>query len=288
MCKENLIVWKACPSYNYYHVPTPFYHLSLAHEISEHPDLSSSLQILLQTHKGAFLLGNTAPDVQVLSGQTRRTTHFFSVPARPRSQVPWQRMLLEYPELNQPAKLSPDNAAFIAGYLCHLQADWIWVLDIFQPIFGPDQIWETFTKRLYLHNVLRAYLDIKVIEVLPSDVPTQLRVAHPDQWLPFIQDKLLIKWRDFLCDQLQPGESIKTVDVFASRQGIDPEEFHSLLRSETQMEVNIFKHLTRQQLQIYRERLVAQSVGLLEDYQNNSILSGISSRFTHYYDRRAL
>jgi hypothetical protein len=269
-------------------VPTPFYHLSLAHEISEHPDLSPSLQILLQTHKGAFLLGNTAPDVQVLSGQTRRATHFFSVPTRPGGQVPWQHMLLEYPELIQPADLSPAGAAFIAGYLCHLQADWIWVLDIFQPIFGPDQIWETFTKRLYLHNVLRAYLDVKVLEVLPSEVPIQLRLTHPAQWLPFVQDKLLVKWRDFLCDQLQPGESIKTVEVFASRQDVDPGEFHSLLQSEEQMEVNIFKHLTRLQLDTYRERLVAQNVDLLEDYLNDGTLSGTSSSSTQYYDRSAL
>jgi hypothetical protein len=269
-------------------VPTPFYHLSLAHEISEHPALSPNLRSLLQTHKGAFLLGNTAPDVQVLSGQNRSATHFFPVPIPPGRQVPWYRMLLEYPGFNQPADLSPANAVFIAGYLCHLQADWIWVLDIFQPIFGPDQTWETFTKRLYLHNVLRAYLDVKVLEVLPSDVLTQLRLTHPAQWLPFVQDKLLVQWRDFLCDQLQPGESIKTVDVFASRQGVDPGEFHSLLRSEEQMELNIFKHLTRLQLDTYRERLVTQNVDLLEDYLNDGTLSGTSSSSTHYYDRSAL
>ena len=288
MGKETLIFWKACPLSNNCHVPTPFYHLSLAHEISEHPSLSPDLRSMLRTHRGAFFLGNTAPDVQVLSGQNRRVTHFFSVPAHSGGHVPWNRMLLEYPGLNRPGDLSPASAAFIAGYLCHLQADWIWILDIFQPGFGPDQTWETFTKRLYLHNVLRAYLDVKVLEDLPSDVATQLRLTQPDQWLPFVQDKLLIKWRDFLCDQLQPGESIKTVEVFASRQGVDPEEFHSLLRSEERMEVNIFKHVTRQQLDIYRERLIAQNVDLLDDYLNNGTLSGTSSSSTLYYDRSAL
>lgn len=197
-------------------------------------------------------------------------------------------MLRENPGLNRPADLSPANAAFIAGYLCHLQADWIWVLDIFQPGFGPDQTWETFTKRLYLHNVLRSYLDVKVLENLPSDVAAQLRLTQPDQWLPFVQDKLLINWRDFLWTQLQPGESTKTVEVFASRQGVDPEEFHSLLRSEEQMEVNIFKHITPQQLDIYRMRLIDQNVDLLEDYLNSGTLSGTSSSSTFYNTRSAL
>ena len=269
-------------------MPTPFYHLSVAQDICEHPALDPGLRRLLCANQGAFLLGNTAPDVQVISGQDRSATHFFSVPIPPDGQVPWVQLIDDYPGVNQPAKFHPSKAAFIAGYLCHLQADWIWVLDIFQPGFGPDQTWETFTKRLYLHNVLRAYQDVKVLEVLPSDVPAKLRLTHPDQWLPFVQDKLLVKWRDFLCDQLQPGESIKTVEVFASRQGVDPEQFHSLLRSEEQMEVNIFKHLTRRQLDIYRERLIAQNVDLLEDYLNNGTLSGTSSSSTLYYDRSAL
>ena len=54
------------------------------------------------------------------------------------------------------------------------------------------------------------------------------------------------------------------------------------------MEVNIFKHVARQQLDIYRERLIAQNVDLLEDYLNNDTLSGTSSSSTLYYDRSAL
>lgn len=261
-------------------MPTPFYHLSLAQEIGEHPALNSNMRSLLQTQKSAFLLGNTAPDVQVLSGQKREATHFFSVPIPHVWQVPWHHMLNEHPELNKPTDLSPTRAAFIAGYLCHLQADWIWVTNIFQPIFGPDQSWETFSKRLYLHNVLRAYLDVKVLKHLPADVPEQLRLAHPDKWVPFVQDELLINWRDFLCDQLQPGERIRTVEVFASRQGVDPEEFHAILRSEVRMDDNIFMYLTRQELDTYREILITQNVDLLDGYLNNRTVTGTTSRST--------
>lgn len=261
-------------------MPTPFYHLSLAQEICDHPALNSNLRSLLQTQKSAFLLGNTAPDVQVLSGQKRNTTHFFPVPIPPDWQVPWHRMLYEYPGLNHPADLSPAQVAFIAGYLCHLQADWIWITNIFQPIFGPDQPWETFSKRLYLHNVLRAYLDVKVLESLPAVIPDQLRSTHPDQWVPFVQDEILINWRDFLCDQLLSGERIRTVEVFASRQGVDPEEFRSVLRSEERMDDNIFTHLPRQELETYRVILINQNVDLLDEYLNSRFDTDTFSRST--------
>ncbi len=224
------------------------------------------------------MLGNTAPDVQVLSSQRREATHFFSVPIQSNRQVPWDRLLHEYPGFTHPADLSPNSAAFIAGYLCHLQADWIWIINIFQPIFGPDQSWETFSKRLYLHNVLRAYLDVKVLEDLPADVPKKLHLTCPNNWVPFIQDKLLLEWRDFLCDQLRPGEEIRTVDVFASRQGIDPEEFHSLLHSEERMDRDIFTHMTRQELESYRERLITSNIELLDQYINCGSVTATYSR----------
>lgn len=185
-------------------------------------------------------------------------------------------MILEYPGLNQPANLTPSRAAFIAGYLIHLQADWIWVLDIFQPVFGPHQTWGTFSKRLYLHNVLRAYLDEKVILALPLDVVVILRPTRPHQWLPFVEDAFLIKWRDYLCDQLQQGDRSETVEVFASRHGINPAAFHSMINSEERMERDIFVHLTRQQLNDYRDRLVTQNIEFLQDYLNYITLPGNS------------
>jgi hypothetical protein len=50
-------------------VPTPFYHLSIASEIAKHQQLNPGIMGLIQENFGAFNLGNTAPDVQALSGQ---------------------------------------------------------------------------------------------------------------------------------------------------------------------------------------------------------------------------
>lgn len=268
-------------------MPTPFYHLSVAQEICDHPTLDPGLSSWLRSNLGAFLLGNTAPDVQVISGQKRDTTHFFSVPIPPGGTLPWVKILREYPHINHLAGLHHSQAAFIAGYLCHLQADWFWVLEIFQPVFGPFQNWETFSKRLFLHNVLRAYLDDKVIPALPPEVVIKLKPTQPHKWLPFVEDAFLIEWRDYLCDQLKSGERIQTVDVFASRHGMNPAAFHSMINSEEAMERDVFAHITRQQLRDYRERLLIQNLALLGHYLGSIKLQGNGITNTKPQNRRS-
>jgi len=269
---------KARRSYNN-GVPTPFYHLSLAESLIGHPALSDPLNALLETHPGPFLLGNTAPDVQVISGQERQATHFFKFPIKIESQPPWEAMLATYANLAHPRLLPGAQAAFIAGYLCHLHADWMWISEIYLPAFGPNCTWGTFHNRLYLHNVLRAYLDAQVLPALSPDTPQYLGDSQPDQWLPFVKDQNLRVWRDYLARQLAPGADIETIEVFAARQGISPTEFQNLLDSEERMEQEIFIHLPRGVLSAYRERVVDASFHLLTSYLGQSRRQTINKNY---------
>jgi hypothetical protein len=252
-------------------VPTPFYHLSIAQDLLRHPALAPGARRSLRQNWPAFLLGSTAPDVQSISGQSRRLTHFFELPLQPGVLPPWEQMLVDYPRLapwetaagSRDEALTPAQAAFIAGYLCHLQADWLWVQAIFAPVFGPDQPWETFHHRLFLHNVLRAYLDRQILADLPEGLDRELAQAEPQGWLPFVADQHLAQWRDFLAGQLRPGAESRTVEVFAARQGLAPEAFYRLLDSEDQMEREVFSRLPRQQLEAYRQRLLDENLKLL-------------------------
>jgi len=247
-------------------VPTPFYHLSIAGELLQHPALPVSIGSFLQKHQGAFLFGNTAPDVQVISGQPREATHFFRLPILLGDRPAWEQCLHEYPSLAINFKASKTRAAFLAGFLCHLQADWIWVLDIFAPYFGLHLNWETFPRRLYLHNVLRSYLDRDILPNLANGIRSTLEVSNPKQWLPFVRDEHLKQWRDFLSTQLEPRAAIKTVEVFAERQGIAPNEYYKLLNSEEQMEEQVFAHIPRNTMVSYRQRLVEANLGLLQQF----------------------
>jgi hypothetical protein len=247
-------------------MPTPFYHISLAEELLEHQQLPVQIQRLLLTYQGEFMFGNTAPDVQVVSGQPREATHFFSLPIRPGDWLAWDRILSMYPKLAIASKLNEMQLAFVAGYLCHLQADWIWVKEIFTPIFGPKCSWGTFRQRLYYHNVLRAYLDLNIPGGLPNGMSARLSKVSPQTWLPFVKDRDLEAWRDVIVPQIQPGEAVRTVEVFSSRLGVSAHMFYDLLKSEDRMQREIFSHFSLAGVEDYKQRVLEENKSLLTNY----------------------
>jgi hypothetical protein len=247
-------------------VPTPFFHLRIGEDLIQHPTLPEPIRVILSDQRGAFLFGNTAPDVQVVSGQDRTATHFFDLPIQPSDPQPWKRLLESYPGLGLIERIEPSQAAFLAGYLCHLLADWNWVGEIFAPVFGPHSNWGAFRQRLYLHNVLRSYLDLRLLPELSNHMETWLAAVEPDGWLPFVSDRHLTEWRDILTPQFQPGAAAQTVEVFALRQGIPSESYYGLLNSAERMQVEIFSHLPYQQLDDFKQRLLGESAWLLERY----------------------
>ncbi len=251
-------------------MPTPFYHLALAEEILEDASLPASVQQLLRSEVPAFLLGNTAPDVQTLSGQPREATHFFEVPMRDRRPAR-DRMFAAWPELSYASELAPNRRAFLAGYLCHLLLDQLWIGNLFEPVFGPDATWGTFPERLYLHNVLRVYLDRQLVPNLPEGIAGWLRHAQPMAWLPFVTDGHLHAWRDFLAGQLEPGASNKTVEVFAARMGRDPSDFDALLASPADLERRLFSRVSRDDLARFRAEGLAGSLRMIADYVSEAV-----------------
>ncbi|PWH14473.1 MAG: hypothetical protein DDG59_12820 [Anaerolineae bacterium] len=246
-------------------MPTPFYHLSLAQELVHSQALPTAAQTLLERNLGAFLLGNIAPDVQVVSGQPRQETHFFDLPLQSNSMPPWQQMLKSYPELLPASGLPEDQRAFIAGYLCHLQADWRWVQQIFVPVFGLHSPWGTFEQRLMFHNVLRAYLDEQILPSLQPQWGHRLELVTPKRWLPFVHDSHLVQWRDLIAEQLKPGSKVATAEVFAARQGLQVEEFVRLVRSPSILQEMIFSRLPMTRLTAFRQQILTESLRLVQE-----------------------
>ncbi len=247
-------------------MPTPFYHLSLAEELLDHPHLPGVLSRFLYQFRGEFLFGSTAPDVQVVSRQPRVETHFFDLPIRVGDPPAWKRIQDEYVILANPTTLPAAQAAFVAGYLCHLQADWLWVKDIFARGFGLQCSWGTFSERLYYHNVLRAYLDRQILPGLPGGIDNHLSGVAPRGWLPFVEDRYLVEWRDLIAAQLKPGASVQTVEVFSARQNIDAPEFYALLASKERLEMEVFAHMPLAQVEDYRQFTVHENIQLLSSY----------------------
>jgi hypothetical protein len=249
-------------------MPTPFNHLVLAQQMLAAPDLSSGTREILTTELPAFLFGNIAPDAQTVSGQAREATHFFPVPlgdALPAHETLFAR----HPGLARANHLPAAQAAFLAGYLAHLELDQLWIKDIFDPVFGPRQTWGNFRERLYLHNILRAHWDAQDLQWLPTTTGNGLRAARPQRWLPFVSDDSLRRWRDLVADQLAPGAAARTVEVFAERLGADPHAFAALVNSPADMERRVFARISPARLEQFCADGLARSLARIHAYFNS-------------------
>ncbi len=246
-------------------MPTPIQHLVLAQRLLEEPSLPATVRERLRAQRGAFLFGNTAPDVQTVSGQLREATHFFVIPWT-RVPKPHLAMFELYPYLGFPHKRPADQAAFIAGYISHLWLDVLWIRDIYLDNFGPNARWASLRERHVYHNILRAWCDQHDQAQLPETIDVDLGRARPSEWLPFTADRYLAQWRDGLIAQLQPGASIRTVEVFAERGGVPPEKFHEVLNSPEEMEQHIFAHASSEKIEKFYRDGYEQMAELIVQY----------------------
>jgi hypothetical protein len=235
-------------------MPTPIQHLVLAQRLLEDTTLPNALRDRLRAQRGAFLFGNTAPDVQTVSGQLREATHFFVIPWN-RVPEPHKAMFELHPYLGFSRKLPAAHAAFIAGYICHLWLDVLWLRDIYLNNFGPYAHWgANLRERHVYHNILRTWCDRHDQGQLNGSIGPALSSATPIDWLPFTADRYLIQWRDVLVEQFRPGAAIRTVEIFAERGGVPPEKFQQVLASPEEMEQHIFAHASLKKIeQFYRD-----------------------------------
>ena len=243
-------------------MPTPFYHLHLAQELLADTACPQSLH----DEAGAFYLGNIAPDAQNIAGLSRESTHFFEVPLRD-STPAWDTMFNQYPSLTETATLTPPQHAFLAGYICHLAVDQMWIANIFDPVFVDEAKWENPRERFFIHNVLRIYLDELDRPALATHgVGASLLKAQPDHWLPFLTDAALAQWRDFVAEQLLEGGAAQTLEVFAKRMNRPPHDFESLLHSPTQMSERVFHFVSIESLNHFRRQAFARSRAVIAEY----------------------
>lgn len=213
-------------------MPTPFQHLVYARNFLADQALPEALRTMLQAEAGAFLLGATAVDVQVLTGQARAETHFYEFPPREEARaVP--TLLAACPALVDPHRLPPDQAAYLSGYLNHLIWDEVWAWEVYLPCYLFSGQFPTRQERAIHHNGLRVYLDHQAEATLhtwPEVVPW-LASAEPRQWFPVTDDAALRRLRDWMVAQLTGREPVETARIFAERGKFPPERLEEVAQA---------------------------------------------------------
>ncbi len=246
-------------------MPTPFMHLQIAERILADGGLPSLVRGLLVDQLPAFYLGNVAPDYQTISSIPREKTHFYNLPPSPKDDA-CRNMLSQYSELSSAAGLFPAHAVFIAAYCSHLLLDLLWYREILIPFFlGPGD-WEDHRPRFIVHNTLLTYLDKQAFDSLPDSAPETLAASKPDGWLPFASNSDLASWRDYLVPQMEPGASLYTVEIYAGRLAMSPEEFSENLDRPEWMEEHVFSRVDFDSVLFLLSTAVGDSVDLISEY----------------------
>lgn len=241
-------------------------HLDVARQILAHAELDREIAAQLREALPAFYLGNVAADFQTIADVPREATHFYPLPPEPDDRA-HEKMLEEYPQLAQASDLTPEHAVFVAAYRAHLMLDLRWFRRVLIPFFVEATDWPADHRRRFLvHNTLLTYLDKLALETLPSSTAETLEAADPDHWLPFAGDGDLIRWRDLLVRQLQPGATTETITIYAERMKMTPKEFAANLEDPEWMHEHVFRKVPLDEVEEVLSQGTRDSISLIADY----------------------
>jgi len=224
---------------------------------------------LLEQEWPAFYLGSVAADFQTICGVPRAKTHFYELPPAPEEEA-HSIMLESHPELAHVAAMRPGHALFVSAYMVHLVFDLLWFRQILMPYFVNTSDWGDFPQRRLVHHILLTYLDRQAFEALPDTAAAVLAAAQPRGWLPFAADADLTRWRDMLVDQMQPGATLQTAEIYARRLRMSPDEFARKLEDQEWIRDRVFRNVPVTEVQARLEAALPECVDLIAGYLNSS------------------
>jgi len=245
-------------------MPTPFMHLKIAEAIGSHADLHLAARELLDANWSGFYLGSVAPDVQTVSRVPRDQTHFYDLPPETGDKA-YPKMLARYPSLNS-ASLPPDKAVFVSAYCAHLMLDLRWYHEVLIPYFVDPPTWDDNHQRFVVHSTLLTFLDQLAVNSLNAGAAQTLASIDKGGWLPFVKDEDLMEWRDILVDQLQPGAPLRTIEIYAGRLYMSPDEFAANLNEPAWMDEHLFQRVPVPKVKEMLASAVPESVKLINEY----------------------
>jgi hypothetical protein len=188
-------------------------HVTLARELAEQLNYDAA-----KTEAGAYYLGATTPDIRVLTRWDREKTHFFDL-NNFEEQRSVENLFREQPELASPEGESKSVAAFLCGYISHLEIDEAWIVDIYRPCFGEGSPLKGDVFANLLDRVLQFELDRRHRgdpSVMP-EIHDDLLNATVDQAIGFIDKETLLRWRDVSADVVSREPTWDRFGVLASR-----------------------------------------------------------------------
>ena len=248
-------------------MPLLYLHLSIAREAAEllrHPVLDQNM--------GVYLGGAISPDVHYVSGVSRKETHFFDLDKK-ECESGASLIFKAHPDLAPGSRLDAMNKSFIAGYLSHLVADEVWILDIYRPFFGNSSPLGGDPIANMLDRLLQFELDRqeRADKEKMAEIRAELYGWEPRVNIGFLATTTLRQWRDFACAAASRGVTLDDFSPFARSfllpsKKIDAEQLEPFLASLPDRLDWVIQHVTPKRLTAFRNKAISQSVVVAREY----------------------
>lgn len=225
----------------------------------------------LEEHLGAFILGATAPDRRILTGQPRQETHYFRLTQDGEGDGV-RGLFLACPELRKQEGLSWRDRAFVAGYLSHLAADEAWIVRVYRPYFGNLDSLGADPHHNILDRALQYDLDRQELGQREKMALYKERLTREEAPLgaAFVDAVALARWRDFAINATTREATWQRFEGFIRRYrsdpGIDETEVAYFLSDPPAMLERVFQAMPRRLLTDVREHSIEATVRAAREY----------------------
>ena len=226
----------------------------------------------IESDRGSYYLGATAPDIRVLTRADRAHTHFFDLDDF-ESQDSIARMFEAHPHLGRASGLDAATRAFMAGYLTHLLMDQRYVERIYREFFGAGTAYGDDPRGNVLDRVLQYELDRREREDI--DAMTEIREAlagcNAAADIGFIERATLEQWRDVAREiALQPPtwdrfRRIAGRHLVAAGHETD-EQMEQFYRDLPEVLQETLDHVTEERVREFMDETLEQTTERLREY----------------------
>ena len=248
-------------------MPHPVLHLSLAKNLADQLALRD-----IESDRGAYYLGSTAPDMRRVARLDRSQTHFFRLDNF-EHQDSVRAMFAAYPDLQDRGKLNASTAAFLAGYMTHLVLDEGWICEVYRPLFGEKSALHGSQHANVLDRVIQFEMDRQRREdcetlatIREAVLTTSLELS-----VGFLEMDSLYKWRDLNLEFLKVPPTWERFRGIAAmllgEYGITtPEQVDALMLQVPDLLREAVDHVGWQRIQGFIETAANRSLSEIRDY----------------------
>jgi hypothetical protein len=241
-------------------------HIAIARSVAER--LRDNV---LDDERGSLYLGSTAPDIRVITRWDRSRTHFFDLEELD-EQDGVSKFFAAHPALSQPAKLTPETAAFVAGYLTHLVMDETWINMVYRPHFGRSSPLGGSLKANVMDRALQFSLDSdrRNDAELVAHVTKSVACHELGLEVGFIDLDTLRRWHGVVLDMIAQAPDWERFRHGARRHLGDAEaqsdEFEELVRSLPDLVDETLRYLSPELVDTFMCEALDKSAASVREY----------------------